>query len=112
MIDFSALPVSGRCKYPLGQSAPFMFCGDKTKPGSPYCCEHHELCYYPSERPWQSLASMVDAVEQTVLPCRGGPPEVEPELDGRGEPGLRRTRYEPIARPVSEYEAALAELCG
>lgn len=36
-----------RCKFPIGEpnKKDFKFCEDKAGIGSPYCDEHHELCY-------------------------------------------------------------------
>jgi hypothetical protein len=35
------------CAYPEGNSPPFDYCGAPTVNGSPYCPEHHRLCYLP-----------------------------------------------------------------
>jgi hypothetical protein len=36
------------CAYPEGEDPPFEYCGARTVAGSPYCPEHHLLCYLPS----------------------------------------------------------------
>ena len=41
---------SGVCRYPYGEFPPFLYCGQTTKPGSPYCPWHHARCFYPVHR--------------------------------------------------------------
>lgn len=41
----------GECKYPIGghpYEDTFRFCCAPQRSGSPYCEQHHKLCYYPS----------------------------------------------------------------
>ena len=37
------------CRYPFGNSAPYMFCGATATHGS-YCAEHHEMCTRPNPK--------------------------------------------------------------
>jgi hypothetical protein len=32
------------CRYPEGNAAPYSYCGQATRPSSPYCQHHHSLC--------------------------------------------------------------------
>jgi hypothetical protein len=36
----------GDCRF-VTDDAPFLFCGDETAPGSPYCAAHHRRCFRP-----------------------------------------------------------------
>lgn len=35
----------------LGARGEAIYCGAKTRPGSPYCDAHHARCYTPREKP-------------------------------------------------------------
>jgi hypothetical protein len=37
----------GDCRYPFGESAPYLFCGDPAQDKSSYCAGHHEICFKP-----------------------------------------------------------------
>lgn len=36
-----------QCRFPEGDSVPFLYCGTETLPGQPYCTHHRELCWMP-----------------------------------------------------------------
>ena len=41
------------CRYPHGNGAPFLFCGQPKQDGSPYCPHHHAISYArPAARPF------------------------------------------------------------
>lgn len=48
--DGEYVPDRKRCKYPIGEpeDADFHFCGRRQKFGSPYCANHHAICYRPA----------------------------------------------------------------
>ncbi len=81
MITFRQLR-PGRCKYPV---APYgrthVFCGKCVKPGKPYCEAHCDVCYDGIGKPWEGLAGMIDATEQTVIVRRRVPADVQKGLD-------------------------------
>jgi hypothetical protein len=35
------------CRFPFGDSAPFLFCGDPAQDKSSYCTHHHTECWHP-----------------------------------------------------------------
>jgi len=35
----------GDCRYPFGDSAPYLFCGDLAQDKSSYCPRHHRMCW-------------------------------------------------------------------
>jgi GcrA cell cycle regulator len=37
------------CRFPFGQRAPFLFCGEPRASNSSYCAEHRRLCYPASQ---------------------------------------------------------------
>ena len=41
---------SGVCRYPYGDYPPYLYCGQPTKPDSPYCAFHHRICRIPVSR--------------------------------------------------------------
>ena len=41
---------SGVCRYPHGDYPPYLYCGQPTKPDSPYCAFHHRICRIPVSR--------------------------------------------------------------
>ena len=49
----------GVCHYPHGEHAPYSFCGQKVRPGSPWCALHCRMVYQrrpdhpPASRPWR-----------------------------------------------------------
>ena len=61
-----------QCRHALTDDPPHYFCGDPVEPmtitGKPsrYCPVHHKLNYTGPGKPWQSLAGMMIATEQTV----------------------------------------------
>jgi hypothetical protein len=80
MIEFSELS-AGKCRYPHGTRAPYLFCGESTTARSPYCRKHHRLCQDGDGKPWEALAGMINAVDKSVLVHRGAPSEAEPAVD-------------------------------
>lgn len=56
-----------QCRFPITDAPPHYFCGERTD-GRSYCPEHDALCHAGQGKPWESLAGMIDAVEQTVSP--------------------------------------------
>lgn len=80
MIEFNDLS-AGKCRYPHGTRAPYLFCGESTTPGSPYCGRHHTICHCSGGKPWEALAAMINAVDRSVLVHRGVPSEAEPAVD-------------------------------
>lgn len=85
------------CKYAMttGGDAPDMtwqrpnfrhlFCGDPTKDEkSPYCAEHHALCYGGTGKDWRSLERMMKGTEQTVLYTRVRETKDDGRREGRG----------------------------
>jgi GcrA cell cycle regulator len=49
----------GVCHYPHGDCAPYTFCGQKVRPGAPWCALHCRMVYQrrpehpPASRPWR-----------------------------------------------------------
>jgi GcrA cell cycle regulator len=49
----------GVCRYPHGDQSPFRFCGQKVRPGAPWCALHCRMVYQrrpehpPAARPWR-----------------------------------------------------------
>jgi GcrA cell cycle regulator len=47
------------CRYPHGDQSPFRFCGQKVRPGAPWCALHCRMVYQrrpehpPAARPWR-----------------------------------------------------------
>lgn len=69
----------GECRYPTTDASPHDFCGVPVARGS-YCAAHAAICFDGPGKPWQSLAGMIDAVEETVT--KSTPREdVQPEID-------------------------------
>jgi len=36
----------GDCRFPFGESAPYLFCGDPAQEKSSYCPAHHVKCWH------------------------------------------------------------------
>lgn len=53
MVKDDAIPSSAGCLFIVGKAAPGDLdpprCGERRKTGSPYCLEHHALCYRKPE---------------------------------------------------------------
>ena len=69
-----------RCRYPVTDEPPHFFCGEATD-GRSYCPEHDALCHDGHGKPWQALAGMMEAVEQTIIPTPKRAADVQPPLD-------------------------------
>jgi GcrA cell cycle regulator len=41
------------CRYPHGDRAPFLFCGQPVLEGSSYCAEHHGIAYHRATPHWR-----------------------------------------------------------
>ena len=48
-LDFLGLTLDeltlNQCRYPHGDSAPYLFCAQPVQDGSSYCVEHHAVCW-------------------------------------------------------------------
>lgn len=67
------------CRYPETDEPPHFFCGEFTD-GRSYCPVHDKTCHTGQGKPWQGLAGMIEATEQTII--RSSPQEdLQPELD-------------------------------
>lgn len=91
MLSFDELS-RGRCRFPVTDAPPHFFCGALTG-GTTYCEEHHVVCHAGFGKPWQGLAGMIEAVEQTVMPTPKRVADVQPPID-------EALRSERIDRPL------------
>lgn len=44
-LDLFSSGSPNQCRFPEGDSVPFLYCGTETLPGQPYCTHHRELCW-------------------------------------------------------------------
>lgn len=70
----------GKCRYALTDLPPHFFCGAATD-GRAYCATHDALCHVGTGKPWQGLAGMIEAMEQTVRKTPRRRADVQPPLD-------------------------------
>jgi hypothetical protein len=102
----SELGSESECAYPLNDPYPLDCCGAPVKPGSPYCREHHRVCYLPRGSRRESTAvKHIDHMADLAARRRAPRPEwltalhgevSEPALHGPATGGsARRTPAEP-----------------
>lgn len=68
-----------RCRFPLTAEPPHYFCGETTD-GRSYCPTHDKKCHSGPGKPWQGIAGMMEAVEQSVARCKPAD-DLQPDLD-------------------------------
>lgn len=69
-----------QCRFALTAESPHFFCGEPIERGA-YCSQHAKRCYTGTGKPWQSLAAMMDATEQTVAHITVRDEDVQPSID-------------------------------
>lgn len=86
------------CRFPITDEPPHYFCAELTD-GRSYCPTHDKKCHTGPGKPWQGLAGMIEATEQSIV-RRAPEDDFQPDLDAVvrsatciGEPGslMRRT---------------------
>lgn len=68
-----------RCRFPLTDDLPHYFCGETTD-GRSYCPAHDAKCHMGPGKPWQGLAGMIEATEQSIVKMTPRE-DVQPDLD-------------------------------
>lgn len=68
-----------QCRFPITDESPHYFCGEPTD-GRSYCPAHDERCHAGQGKPWQGLAGMIEATEQSIVKTPQ-PNDVQPRLD-------------------------------
>lgn len=53
------------CRYPVTEAPPHLFCGGPCRAGSPYCEQHHAICYRPTTCA-DDLFEMMRVTEKSV----------------------------------------------
>lgn len=56
--------MTSTCQFLEGEPHDRNFCGQPTKPGSPYCPEHHRICY---RKPTESEMRLISAQKKKPL---------------------------------------------